>query len=155
MKEREEYLKLEYNKLNNEILSFSEELRVRERLAITFSPVVGAWIFIQLYDGGFKSSWDFYLSLILCALTFIITFLFGMSVLLIYESILITAKYIQQLEDDFLGETSSLGWEKFYNDPTNNKKRLVKMAVTNWIIYLLLPIIMAIILPFLNKLYCV
>lgn len=144
-----EYLLSEYTKLNNEILSSAEEIRTRERYVITFSPIIGAWIFLSLYDNNSEcfTYLNYKISLTLCLITFIVISLFGVSVYIIYKNILIAAKYIMLLENEFLDkEPRSLGWEFFYDKKENNKRWLLKLAVYNWIIYLLLPVLIAVII---------
>ena len=144
----EDYLKLEYNKLNNEISKLSEEIRVRERYATTFSPLAGAWIFVNCINKEQLSTNQFYLSLLICLFTLIVILLYGLSVLLLYKNVLIAAKYVKKLEDKFLATESQdeFGWERFYSSKENNKSELVRLAKASWITYLCLPILMAIII---------
>jgi hypothetical protein len=140
-----DYLKLEYGKLNGEILKLTDEIRIRERFAAAFAPLAGAWIFVQLFKEKGSSGFEMQLALIICAATFLITFLFGLSTFILYRNIRIAGKYLKTIEEHMLPgyENHSFGWERFY--ALNNKASLVKLAVINWIIYLILPVAMSVV----------
>ncbi|MDB5200858.1 MAG: hypothetical protein JWQ27_267 [Ferruginibacter sp.] len=144
----DDYLKLEYNKLNTEISKLSEEIRVRERYATTFSPIAGAWIFINCVNKDNISANQLCLSLLICLFTFIVILLYGLSVLLLYKNILIAAKYVKKIEDKFLDTTTQtdFGWERFYSSSENNNGELVRLAKASWLVYLGLPLLMALII---------
>jgi hypothetical protein len=154
---QKEFLLKEYDKLNNEVAKLLEETRTREKYSLTIISLVAAWIYTEIikYPKDNNIPKDVFIPIIqlLSWIPLVITFLYGISVLLIYKNIkwiggylsIIEATFINNLEytekDEKTGkiETKIFGWEKYF-DEKNRKSYFVIWTWIFWILQIIIAI---------------
>ncbi len=139
---QKEFLLKEYDKLNNEVAKLLEETRTREKYSLTVIAVIAAWIFTEIIKlpKDVNISRDNLLPLLklLSWVPVVITFLYGISVLLIYKNIKWIGEYLSEIEKKFIAgleysKDKVFGWENYFNDK-NRKSYFVNWSWVFWIL---------------------
>ncbi|PKK37847.1 hypothetical protein BWI96_05145 [Siphonobacter sp. SORGH_AS_0500] len=139
---QKEFLLKEYDKLNNEVSKLLEETRTREKYSLTVIAVIAAWIFTEIIkfpkDVNISRNNLIPLLKILSWIPVVITFLYGISVLLIYKNIKWIGEYLFEIEKKFIDgleykKDKVFGWENYFNDK-NRKSYFVNWSWVFWIL---------------------
>jgi hypothetical protein len=139
---QKEFLLKEYDKLNNEVAKLLEETRTREKYSLTVIAAIAAWIFTEIIklpnDVGISRDNLVPLLKLLSWIPVVITFLYGISVLLIYKNIKWIGEYLSEIENRFIdglkySKDKVFGWENFFNDK-NRKSYFVNWSWVFWIL---------------------
>jgi hypothetical protein len=145
---QKDFLLKEYDKLNNEIAKLLEETRTREKYSLTIISLVASWIYTEIikYPNGSKIPKGIFIPIIhlLSWIPLVITFLYGVSVFLIYKNIKWIGGYLSKIEPLFIvnleyAENKIFGWEKYFDDK-NRKSYFVIWTWAFWIIQIIIGI---------------
>lgn len=145
---QKEFLLKEYDKLNNEVAKLLEETRTREKYSLTVISLVAAWIFTEIIrkptEANIARNDLVPLLRLLSWIPLIITLLYGISVLLIYQNIKWIGKYLSKIEKKFINglkyaENNVFGWENYFNDK-NRKSYFVNWSWVFWILQIAISI---------------
>ena len=121
---QKEFLLKEYDKLNNEVAKLLEETRIREKYSLAIIALVVSWIYTEIIKlpQDIKITNHDLVSIVrlLSWVPLVITFLYGVSVLLIYNNIKWIGEYLSKIEETFIGglensQREVFGWEKYFN----------------------------------------
>lgn len=148
---QKEFLLKEYDKLNNEVAKLLEETRTREKYSLTIISLVAAWIYTEIIkypkDNSFPKEVFIPIIQLLSWIPLIITFLYGISVFLIYKNIKWIGGYLLVIETTFISnlkytekdektneiKTKIFGWERYFDE----KNRKSYFVVWTWIFWIL------------------
>ena len=142
------FLLREYDKLNNEVGKLLEETRTREKYSLTIISIVAAWIYSQIInnpqDDSFLKNHLIKIIHLLSFIPLIITFLYGISVLLIYKNIKWIGGYLSIIEKTFVdnleySKGKVYGWENYF-DERNRKSYFVTWTWAFWILQIIIGI---------------
>jgi hypothetical protein len=145
---QKDFLLKEYDKLNNEVAKLLEETRTREKYSLTIIAAVAAWIFTEIIklptEVNIKRTDLVPLLKLLSWIPLVITFLYGISVLLLYKNIKWIGKYLLEIENKFIidletSQGKKFGWEKYFDDK-NRKAYFVSWTWVFWILQLAIAI---------------
>lgn len=145
---QKEFLLKEYDKLNNEVAKLLEETRTREKYSLTVIALIAAWIFTEILRNPTETNISrndlVPLLKLLSWIPLIITFLYGISVLLIYKNIKWIGEYLSEIEKKFINgleykKGKVFGWENYFNDK-NRKTYFVNWSWVFWILQIAISI---------------
>lgn len=143
-KRKEEYLKKEFDKLNNEIANLMDEIRTRERYALLLISGVSAWLFTEVIMANDLTRLPLPSNDIIFfvfTVAFIIVLSYGISVYFLYENIKLNGSYLLEIENYFYNKEIKkefvFGWEKYYAD-NSKKKPAVWLSKILWILFLII-----------------
>jgi hypothetical protein len=145
---QKEFLLKEYDKLNSEVAKLLEETRTREKYSLTAISVIAAWIFTEIIklpkDVNISRDNLILLLRLLSLIPVAITFLYGISVVLIYKNIKWIGEYLSEIEKIFINgleynKDKVFGWEKYFNDK-NRKSHFVNWSWVFWILQIIISV---------------
>lgn len=137
---QKEFLLKEYDKLNNEVAKLLEETRTREKYSLATIAIIATWIYTEIIrpSNDIKISNKDLVSIVrlLSWIPLVVTFLYGISVLLIYKNIKWIGEYLSKVEVTFIngleyGKKEAFGWEKYFSE----KNRKSFFVIWTWIFW--------------------